>query len=231
MKLTCPKCGTELPASDVNLALGLCTCARCGEHFKIAVLITDEPVAVRTERPAYSRLEFTADRESLGLIVPPGGDKWVARFFLFFSLIWNLISWPIFLGALFKGQIFLLLFLTLFVAIGLLFAVFALYAYRGEFTLSIDRQRVHAIWTLFRYNFERSAANADVTAVVEEVVYTRNYQPVYGIAIKHGTRTIKFGSSLTEDERRWLIGEIRHFLAQAGATKLATPGLRAVATS
>ena len=223
MKLTCPKCGAMLPPSDVNLALGLCTCTRCQEHFKIAGLITDVPVAVRTEKPAYSRLEFTADRESLGLIVPPGGDKWLGRFLLGFSLVWNTMAWPIFLGALFKGQIAGTLFASVFAAIGALMAFFALYAYRGVFMLSLDRQRCHAIWSLLRYNYTKTAFNADITAVVEEVVYSRNYQPVYGIAIKHGASTLKFGSSLTEDERRWLIGEIRHFLAQAGAVKLAAP--------
>jgi hypothetical protein len=91
--------------------------------------------------------------------------------------------------------------------------VFMLFA---EFALLVDRQECRLAWSVFKWSRKKVLPVSSITAVTEEVVYTKNYQPVYGVGIKAGEKTVKFGSALTEEERKWLIGELRHFLRVKG---------------
>lgn len=86
----------------------------------------------RVPKPAGSRVELLVERDSLGLMLSPGGAKATGWSLLIFALFWNAI--------------------------------------------------------------------------------TQNHRPAYGIGLGYGTKTLKFGSSLKEDERRWLMGELRDFL-------------------
>lgn len=216
MKLTCPKCSAALALEDANLAEGVCRCRNCQEFFKISALLTGDALVTRTAKPAYSTVEFVSDRDSLGLIVPPGKDRKAGYFFLVFALFWNALTWTMFVVTLSQGEIFPTLFLIPFILVGAVVAGLCLFMFKGEFTLSIDRQECRAIWSILKWNYTRKVATPEITAVREDVVYRKNYQPVYGIGLVHGSRTLKFGSGLTEDERKWLIGEIRHFLKIPG---------------
>ncbi len=216
MKLVCPKCAMPLALADVNLAEGVCHCARCQEYFKISALVAGE-VAARLEKPAYTKLQFVRDRDALTLIVPRGGNRGLGIFLLCFSLFWNAITWAAVVGMLLKRGSFSpfpALFLIPFVAVGLLTGGAALYAFFGEFTLAIDRVECCAIWTLFGRNWRKRAPLAEITDVTEDVIYTKNYQPVYGVGIRcGGNRKIEFGGHLSVDERKWLIGEIADFVS------------------
>lgn len=49
----------------------------------------------------------------------------------------------------------------------------------------------------------------DLEEVTQVVMYTQNYQPVYGIGLSFSKGAdLKFGSGLKESERLWLIGEL-----------------------
>jgi hypothetical protein len=213
MKLICPKCAAPLPPTDANLVEGVCFCSRCQEYFKISALIAGE-IAARIEKPAYTKLEFVRDADSLDLIVPRGGNRGLGLFLLCFALFWNAITWVGLVASIARGETFVILFLIPFIAIGLGTAAAALYAFCGEFTLAIDRQECCAIWSLFGLHWRKRAPLAEITGVTEGVVYTKNYQPVYGVTINTGSRAIKFGGQLGSDERKWLIGEIAHFVEQ-----------------
>lgn len=212
MKLTCPKCSNPIGSADANLSEGVCVCPHCQEFFKISGLLTEDIEVTRVAKPLHTQVEFVADRETLGFIVPSGRSRGAGFFLLFFALFWNSITWLGFAGAIAKFEIIPILFLIPFILIGLLVALACVYVFFGEFTFSIDRRECRAIWSVFKWNFTRKATTAQINGVVEDVVYRKNYQPVYGIAIKHGNSTLKFGSDLNDEERKWLIGEIRHFL-------------------
>lgn len=68
----------------------------------------------------------------------------------------------------------------------------------------------------------RSGRLTDLMRITENAVYQRNYQPVYGIGLffKDGTK-ITFGSTLTEEERKWLIGELHEMVLQLRTSKAA----------
>ena len=118
--------------------------------------------------------------------------------------------------SIFQGELFAVLFLLIFVTVGAGLALVALYSFYGEFSLLADRATCRAVWTLFKWNRTKSLLTSSITAVTEEVVYTKNYVPVYGVGLKSGAKTLKFGSALTEEERKWIVGELRHFLGVKG---------------
>lgn len=216
MNLVCKTCNAAINPADANITEGVCTCRQCGGFFKIAALLADDAVITRIAKPAYSSVEFFSDRDSLGFIIPRGRSRGTAFFFLFFALFWNALSWTMFTVALFQGELFGVLFLLIFVTVGAGLALVALYSFYGEFSLLADRSTCRAVWTLFKWNRTKSLITTSITAVTEEVVYTKNYQPVYGVGLKSGSKTLKFGSALTEEERKWIIGELRHFLGVKG---------------
>jgi hypothetical protein len=216
MNLVCQVCNVPIPAADANLAEGVCHCRQCGGFFKISALLTDEAVITRIAKPVYSKLEFFSDADSLGLMIPRGGNRGIAFFLLLFSLFWNGISWPMFLIAIHDKQLSAVLFLSVFVLIGAVVAGFAVFMLFAEFALLVDRQECRLAWSVFKWSRKKVLPVSSITAVTEEVVYTKNYQPVYGVGIKAGEKTVKFGSALTEEERKWLIGELRHFLRVKG---------------
>jgi len=216
MNLVCKTCNATIAPGDANVAEGVCTCRQCGGFFKIAALLTDDAVITRIAKPAYTPVGFFSDRDSLSLIIPRGRNRGTAFFFLFFALFWNALSWTMFTVALFQGELFPVLFLLIFVTVGIGLALAALYGFFGEFSLLADRSACRAVWTLFNWKRTKSLATSSITAVTEEVVYTKNYVPVYGVGLKSGSQTLKFGSALTEEERKWIVGELRHFLGVKG---------------
>jgi hypothetical protein len=216
MNLVCSSCSAPITPDDANLVEGVCTCRQCGGFFKIAALLTEDAAITRIAKPAYSPVEFFSEPDSLGLIISKGRSRGTAYFFLFFALFWNAISWTCFIAALFSGQIVPVLFVTLFIVIGMILAGASLFGFFGEFSLLTDRTTCRAVWTLFRWSYTKTLPTPTITAVTEEVVYTKNYAPVYGVGLKAGAKTLKFGSALTEDERKWIIGELRHFLNVKG---------------
>lgn len=216
MNLICSVCNVPIAPADANLAEGVCQCRHCGGFFKIAALLTEDSTVTRIAKPAYSEVGFFSEQDSLGFIIPPGRNRGTAFFFLFFALFWNAISWTGMVAALHGRELIASLFVSLFVAIGAGLAFAALYAFKGEFSFLVDRSTCCAVWSLFKWSRKKRIPTADITAVTEEVVYTKNYQPVYGVGLKTGNKTVKFGSALTEEERKWIIGELRHFLRVKG---------------
>lgn len=75
--------------------------------------------------------------------------------------------------------------------------------------LTIARDTVTLRKELFGRVREKSLRKEDVGAVARKEFYQRNYVPVYGIEIKGAEGKLRFGTILTEDEKSWLVAEIR----------------------
>lgn len=215
MKLICKKCNTLIPSDNVNVAEGICYCRQCNEAFRIASYLAETDTVERAEKPDDTLIESYADAGSMGMIIPPGKSKSVAFFFLFFSLFWNGITWTIFIASLSKGEILPMLFMIPFILVGILTFFAFLFYLCGEFSLMIDLQKCYAIWSVSKFKYKKTVRCNEITDVAEDVVYTKNHQPMYGVGIKYGkNKSLRFASSATEAERLWIIGEIRHFLKQ-----------------
>lgn len=216
MKPICPTCQVVIPDAEVNLAQGICRCPSCGEYHKLGFLLRDSGVVERTAQPGGSAVGHYREADSMGFIIPRNGFRGPTWFFLFFAAFWNAITW-VMLGAAFKeGQMETVLFMLIFVAVGLVMLGIFLFMAFGEITVAADTRAITVIWSLKNIRFRRTALLGQIDSIEESSVYTKNYQPVYGVGIKHGKKWIKFGSNLTEDERRWMIGELRDFRAAQG---------------
>ena len=214
MRVRCKHCHAEIPNEDINVAKAICHCRPCNEVFKLADFLLDSDTVTRIEKPHYSKIESFLDDTSMGFIIPNASQKGTTIFFLIFTIIWNGISWPLFFSSLSEEDLFAKLFMLPFVIVGVITFLLFLFSWKGLFSLLIDQNDCYAVWSLFQLKYRRRIATSQISTVVEDVVYHQNYQPVYGVGIKHGkNKTLKFGSGLTEEERKWCIGEIRHFLA------------------
>lgn len=213
MKPLCPICGNVIPVELVNVQEGIGHCTRCNEVFALDVLMRNKgDIAYRTEKPAYSLIESFYDKDSMGFIIPALGLKGTTFFFLFFAAFWNAISWFMFIMALHDGEVFAVLFMLIFIVIGAgVFGMFIFY-WKGVVSFEMDTLNCHVVWSVFKFRRMKTIACLDITAVTEDVVYSKNYQPVYGVCLKHGKKSLKFGSSMTDEERKWAIGEIKQFL-------------------
>ncbi len=56
---------------------------------------------------------------------------------------------------------------------------------------------------------EKSLACAGITTLAQREFYQQNYQPVYGIEIKGAEGKIRFGTTLEEVEKAWLVADLR----------------------
>jgi len=71
--------------------------------------------------------------------------------------------------------------------------------------------------TLFARKTNYDLPTAEIVHVKQAEFYRQNYRPVHGIEISAGKRRIRFGSTLSPDEKGWLCQEIRNFVRARGA--------------
>jgi hypothetical protein len=198
----------------VNVAEGVFYCKACEEAFLLADYLKHDDVPNRTEKPPYSKIEHFIKPGSMAIKTPPGGFR-SALFFLLFSTFWNAISWTIFLSMLNQEGMdwFEILFILPFLLIGLGTFFVSLYQWRGRFYLYMDHHQAIGVWTVFGLKYKKIIAVEDIATVTQHVAYSKNYQPVYGVCIStNKNKKMIFGTTLSEDERFWIIGEINYFL-------------------
>ncbi len=76
---------------------------------------------------------------------------------------------------------------------------------------------------MFGRSREKILAAASVTSVSQKEFYQQNYKPIYGIEIKGTGGKLRFGSSLTEDEKAWLVADIWEAVFGREETELKIP--------
>ena len=204
--LYCKKCDFELNYVNVYLVKGKVSCASCHQTFNISDFLTvpDEKVR-RIGKPSRSKIILSKSYKLFKIVIPPAGWSSTAKFFLFFSIIWN------FIVGIFLLTDFPILFLSPFltasiIIIGVL--VFILYGYTS---ISFDKNYFIIRWTLFGFSFRKKRDTKQLAKIIENVVYTANDRPVKGIGLIFlNQKYVTFGSNLEKDEKRWIIGELYH---------------------
>lgn len=214
MKIICRTCGSAIAPADVNLAGDVAVCRACQELIPLTsnrVLVEMEN---RVDRPARTRLEFVANPDSVGLIIPPGNNPVWRTVPAAIAVVLDVIAVVIVLAALVPrtsvdvsvvGACF-------FVTLAMTATFVALFFARGEFTLAINRRECTAIWHLYRWSHTRQIRTAEITDVIEQVIYAVSGRPRYAVLLKHPARSILFGGTMTNAERRWIVDELRRFL-------------------
>lgn len=227
-RLRCPSCGAH-PAATVTTPDDWLTCAECGGKSAACewVMSGGVPRGWADRPPADTGIRReTRDDGAIRWLIPPSGKS---GGFLFFAVFWCAITAVVsggFLMAILFGKpaegsnavppwIFvplLLLFFGIFWAVGLgMFYVAA----RNKWSrtgLMVTSEEVVLVRTLFGRKTEKRLPRAAVEGVSAEEFYRSNETPVYGIMIKAGAKKLKFGSMLRDDEKGWLVADLRRVL-------------------
>jgi len=222
MELTCPECGATIPAENVSLEGEQAICPSCDRVLPLDQLIPwvalDEPLT----HPAGGR--GLRPTESKIVVERPGPGQ--ATFFipsrrngamLLFAAAWNgfMLIFTVAVvasGGSLGGQFFLAAFLAAFWAVGIGFLVAALFSVFGKTLVHVGsgqlamKRELFGLGRLHRYYLEPGA-----TAGLA-VAYEQNDKPVYACSVSTSTKTVKFGSFLTKDEKAWLVEVINDTL-------------------
>ncbi len=247
MTPTCPKCQRAIPATDVNVANDVAFCRACNSAHPLSGLVHEEAIAadVDVTRPPpgawYRSTGFGAvigaTHRSLG----------TALAMLAFSLFWNgivsvfvavaiastchLLGWQLpdwFLSPKMKGgglpgwgmTIFLWLFLTPFIAVGLLLFGTFLSALGGRTEVRIHHAHGEVFGGIGPFGRRRRFNTQAIKQVRIESKTWRDKRGTerekYRIIIEPAEgKPIKFGSMLREDRRKFVAAAVRKALAAA----------------
>lgn len=105
-----------------------------------------------------------------------------------------------------------LLFLSVFWAAGLGMAYAAVRMKYSQHQLQLTAESLTLVRVLWGRRSTKSLARHAVRTVEQAVFYTQNYSPVYGIEIRGDRQKLRFGSTLSDDERAWLVANIEREL-------------------
>jgi len=244
MEYLCTVCQQRVSAETVDVGAGLAYCSGCDARVALQTLSAVPPGRVAAPSNTRIRLERTPQR--LEITLPRGGLRGVGCFFLFFSTFWNGVIWTVLLASLEATPIiegpesapfadfnasfdtFTLIMLIPFVLIGLITASCAVFLILSDCRLVMD---LHAHEIVFErrlpmFTFSWKYSLARVTDVMLEHTYTENGHKKYGVGIQlHDSKPIAFGSSLSDEEKQWLIGEITDAWLQYRASKDRAPAV------
>ncbi|RYD39675.1 MAG: DUF2244 domain-containing protein [Verrucomicrobiaceae bacterium] len=223
--LVCPACGTrpgEIPKGPVEVI----ACPSCGVRASAAEWAassvsngTASPDSVAP--PSGTRITRSgSDGGEVVWNIPASGNS---GGLMFFVILWCSITAIVscgFLMAFLKGDGIkgnmpawaLVLFFGLFWAVGIGMSYAALRSKYARHRISAGAGRVVLRRELFGRSTEKSLDMAGINSVSREVFYQKNYRPVHGIEIKGAGGKLRFGSMLTEDEKAWLVDEMKRVM-------------------
>lgn len=99
------------------------------------------------------------------------------------------------------------LFSALFWMVGIGLIYFGLRAKLAKHVIRLENGQIDYVREFGRKRKHTIMAYEDVSSITATVFYTRNYQPVYGIEIRDANNKARFGTTLTDSEKGWLVAE------------------------
>ncbi len=239
---TCPRCKRVIPSEDVNVAKDIAFCRNCDLSHSLSALISGNSVDtdVDLSRPPAGTW---VQRQGDGLVVGATNRSLGQAFgLLVFALFWNgIVSVFVLLVATATLQhlglrppawfpaaftkpghvsvgttVFLWLFLTPFIAVGMLVFSSALSCLAGRTEIRLQGKEGTLFTGIGPLGFRKRLNSTDVKDVRIE---DRTWQDNRGaarhntqIVIDTGLKPIRFGSMLTADRRRFLAGALKQEL-------------------
>ena len=219
--LSCPECGeksNKLPAKWEELMV----CGVCGARASLPEwAAASEPGAVRGragEPPLGTKIRVSTDGRGGKIWEIPASGK--PNFLLFFALIWLAITGLVsggFLIAFLSGEEIegdfpewaLIPFFGIFWAVGLGTFYAGLRQMLARHTVTVSDGTLRWRRVMLGRVTEKSLACKGIMTLAQRVFYQQNYQPVYGIEIKGLEGKVRFGTTLSEEEKAWLVAELR----------------------
>lgn len=230
MERDCPNCGKKFKPyagreftswSEFNQS---CTCPNCGRSYTIEELARKPEEREANPkgpfaRPPESRIERRQPAPHQVAFHLPAYGRWGP--WLLLAIVWNIFTWPVIRGFLEnigarENKLPLVLGTSLFVAAGIGLIYVALRHRYGSTLLELTPGTIRLQRTLLGAKRTHEVLTSDVCNISKVVFYSQNYQPVYGIEIAASRRRLRFGSTLTDDEKNWLCWEIQEYVRVHG---------------
>ncbi len=211
MALACPGCGSEVRGDAVDIERDAARCPRCGEEFVPSLVLHADNPAIPHHRPEPPPGIEVLRLPDGGLVVtiPRAGLMGRNAPFVVFAVFWNTIAWALFTGVLISEvPRFFVPLVSIFPAAGIVVALIALWAVFGVTAIALSRPGLIVSRRLFGITRSRDARLDQVEGFDHREVYTQDDTPVLGIAVRIGKKERKFGTSLTEAAREWLVDEL-----------------------
>lgn len=213
MKIQCPKCNSEVPSEQVNMATDLAFCPQCNEGFKISESIEDVvDAAVLRDPPHGAWFQRNMD----GVVIGASTRSPIAFFMVPFMLIWSGGS----LGGIYgtqivKGEFDLTssLFGIPFLLGSILFWVVALMAVCGKLEITIGRDS-KVFLGIGPLGWTRRFDWSGVNAIREDFAMTGNNGKLQAGIVMEGRTRIKFGTGLNEKRRYFVLNALKHLKAE-----------------
>lgn len=215
--LRCPNCGAKPSQAPVD-AETMLRCASCGVESLPTEWRPDASV-IRTgnpdEIPPSTRIR--RERTSAGDCVwhIPASGKFGPL--MFFGVFWTgMIATATGMAMFSEGKleeganswVFYPVF-TLFWAIGIGFIYVSLRNKYARHQVTVTRDLVTLRREMFGRVKEKSLVTSKVSSVAQVEFYQQNYQPIYGVEIRGREGKLRFGTTLEEAEKVWLVADIK----------------------
>lgn len=233
----CPSCDSPLPAEAINISEGVALCPGCGKLNRLSDVVEHERPSdeVLNNTPSGCSLINQFDETVIRISLRSFGGFLGT---LFFCLFWNAITGVfvlIALAGLYKNLIgplptwfpapdmngspmglgmtlFLCLFLTPFVTVGLILLGAVLLSMGGSLVLRINTEAATIKTGVGPFGWTQRFNPQSVQRVSlgkSKIETNGKHKPLIEI---EADRTIRFGSTLSESRRDWLIAVLRRLL-------------------
>jgi hypothetical protein len=167
------------------------------------------------QAPANTQISRQTDITSATVWNIPASGK--SGGFMLFAVFWCAITGGVSAGFIFAGKSgngfpnawLEFPFFGVFWAVGLGMFYAACRAKYATHRLSVNRTSITLCRELFGRTKEKSLPTDSVQSVAQVEFYQRNYQPVRGIEIKGNRGKLRFGSTLTGEEKAWLVADLK----------------------
>ena len=239
VRLGCPGCASApsvIPAAQDDVI----RCEKCGTAASAlewsAGASAQKLIGKADEPPASTKIIREDDSAGTVSWTIPASAK--SGGLMFFAAFWCGITGVLTLGAVFARwegggpppAFPLVLFFALFWTVGIGMAYAACRSKYARHRLAANRDTVTLRRMLFGRTTERSLPTPSVQNIEAVEFYQSNYQPVHGIEIRGSQGKLRFGSMLTEQEKAWLVADLKRVvLGSAPETELAAAGRSAPA--
>jgi uncharacterized membrane protein len=215
--LACPQCGAPFAGRPTEPS-EVITCGSC-QHFGSTsewVARSLSPGAKRGRAgspPPNTRIQREAIGSTVVWDVPPSGKSgglvvfgWIWTTFI--AVLTSLVLYGLLFGTPGDGWPVILFLIPFWsVGIGLLYVGYRMKNARHKIVIGDGTVTIAREWR--GKMKKKSLPLAGLEAIHQTVFYSKNYTPVYGIELKGKDGKLRFGSSLEEAEKAWLVAEFK----------------------